>query len=97
MSENTEYIIITDDRLWRSALRDVVTLASVVGIIGIGWFLDSSAMQWAGFVVAALMLIALAGASRKRRKTPQEAAKYLRDKFGVTASSVIAPGESDAE
>ena len=38
------------------------------GLIGLGVFVDSAAMQWAGFVVAFLGLIGMAANAEKRNK-----------------------------
>jgi hypothetical protein len=63
--------------------RAFMTTFVVVTIIGTGWFLSSAAMQWAGF--ALLCVVAIGYVSAQKKYTPQQAADYLRDKYGVRA------------
>lgn len=86
MAEKTkDTIIYVRQGFLTSLASDAVTFATVAGIIGIGAWLDSSAMQWAGFIMAAL-IIASRGRTMmdKLRMTPQEAADRLLADFGVT-------------
>jgi hypothetical protein len=86
MSEKTkDMVIYVRQNFWQSIASDAVTFSTVAGIIGIGAWLDSSAMQWAGFIMAAL-LIGSRGKSMmdKLRMTPQQAADRLLAEFGVT-------------
>ncbi len=43
-----------------SIWRTCAALLSIIAVIGVGALLDSSAMQWAGFIVWGLMMIGIA-------------------------------------
>ena len=59
----TQVIVLRES--WKSSIAsDAVTLATVIAPIGVGVWLDSAAMQWAGF-----MLFALSVVGRAARKT----------------------------
>ena len=47
-------VILIHETVAQSWGRDAGTFAMFVGLIGLGWALDSTPMQWAGFVVAIL-------------------------------------------
>lgn len=62
MSEKQLPTVILIRETWLSSLiSDAGTFALFAGLIGLGWLLGSSAMQWSGFVVAAFMTFARAG------------------------------------
>lgn len=84
--KNTEIIMIRET-LMQSILRDAVSVGCAGGLIGFGVLLDSAAMQWFGFVLAAFFLLAVSARTLKAspRMTPQEAADYLRQTYGVEA------------
>jgi hypothetical protein len=67
---------VTHARNWRYT---AVFYALLFGLIGLGVFVDSAAMQWAGFVVAFLALVGMAATAEKRNKglTIAEARKRL--------------------
>ena len=77
MSEKTkiEFIIIHESVL-KSWMRDASTFALFAGLIGFGAFLDSSAMEWCGFFVAIVVLLAKASKTAKRM-TREEAIRHL--------------------
>lgn len=84
MSENHDWIVLSKAPLLKLLTRSVITLMTVVGIIGVGLYLQSEAMQWAGFVL--LIFIAIGnGINPPKNKTPQQAADYLLKEYGVTA------------
>lgn len=85
--ENLKVMVITES-FWESIVRDIVTFAAVVIPIGIGNFVGSSAMEWAGFILTAFFIMGrLARLCKEQtRFSPAEAAAFLRDKYGVTAS-----------
>ena len=69
---------------WRELWEDFCSFSVLVGIFGVGWFFDSSAMQWFGFFCAFLIMLSRASAVTKKM-TPQETADFLRDEYGVAA------------
>jgi hypothetical protein len=69
-------ILIIHESVKHSLARDAGTFALVVGVIGTGVFLQSSAMQWAGFIMLALAALALASNGDKRM-TVTQARAYL--------------------
>ncbi len=85
MSDTTKIIFLRQS-VTESILSDIATFVMVVGVIGIGRYLDSSAMQWVGFLLVTVVLIGKAVAVGKDgpRMTPQAAADYLLEKFYVT-------------
>lgn len=50
-------VIIIRETAWKSWLSDASTFGLFCALIGVGWLLDSSAMQWAGAIVAFLSII----------------------------------------
>ena len=73
-------IIVIREPVVLSILRDCVTFALFVALIGIGVWLDSAAMQWVGaiigFMVIALISVKLSKTYKKM--TPQEAINHIR-------------------
>lgn len=65
MKTKTEFVMIHETTL-KSWLRDVGTFGWTAAIIGLGWLLDSDAMQWFGAVVAFIILIGRAKGSAHR-------------------------------
>ena len=86
MSEDSEIITIIDDRFWQSALNNAITFIVVVGVMGVGWLLGSSAMQWVGFVMLFLILLGRASDMNKSRMSAQAAADHLAEKYNVVAT-----------
>lgn len=83
-----DQIVIHEENFWLSVVRDTYTFLIAFALIGAGVLLDSAAMQWMGFVLTALFLIAKASGLKSRAmKTPQEAANYLWDKYGVRSQA----------
>lgn len=85
-AEEPQSVVILHESVFQSVVRDLFTFAMVVGIIGVGVVVGSSAMQWVGFLMVITFLFAK-GLQRKVKsiKTPQEAAYWLKAKFGVSA------------
>ena len=84
--DDRKLITVVDSRLWASVLSDLITVSLLVGVIGIGWFVESPAMELAGFILISIFIVARA--ARSHRMTAQEAVDHLVEKYGVTPSSV---------
>lgn len=82
----TEQIIWVRESLLESFLSDLTSFVMACGLTGMGWWLGSTAMQWIGFVVFWMSLFALARGDTKR-KSPQEAADLLYEKYRVVAKT----------
>lgn len=81
----TDLLLVTESFLV-SACNDIVSGMIFVSIIGIGRAIDSPAMEWCGAIVAWVCILGIANSWRnKGRKKPQEAADYLRARYGVVA------------
>lgn len=79
-------IVIIYESIRQAAVRDFVSLGFACSVIGLGWFLDSEAMQWVGFVIWLLWMMGRArDVMNSNKKTPQQAADWLKSKFGVSA------------
>lgn len=63
----TPEIIIISKRFPDFLIRVAANVASVIAIIGVGVYLQSAAMQWAGFAMLALLLILKALVAPKLR------------------------------
>ena len=61
-----EMVVIVDNRLWQSLGRDIATLGTFVSMIGLGVFLQSSAMQWVGGLIWFLWVIGRAAIVEKK-------------------------------
>lgn len=80
-------VVLLHETVAQSLLRDAGTFCMLVACMGVGWFLDSSAMQWAGFIMFFLFIFGrVMGTAKNNQKTPQAAADWLKEKFGVVAS-----------
>lgn len=60
----TRFFIIHES-VAESWLKDAGTLAMFLGLIGIGWLIDSSAMQWSGAIIGFIFIIATAKMENK--------------------------------
>ena len=84
-------IILLHETVKESIINDFTSFFLAVALIGIGVYLQSDAMQWIGFILTAISIMAN-GLRMKRvmqRKTPQEAADYLLYKYNVIASREV--------
>jgi DNA-directed RNA polymerase subunit M/transcription elongation factor TFIIS len=82
----TERVFYIQESLGQSLARDLGTFSAVGGVIGLGWWLQSPAMQWFGFVLISLWFMGrIKGVYEKTRVSPQEAANRLLVDYGVTA------------
>lgn len=78
-------ILVINESLAQSLGRDIGSFATIAGLIGLGAYIGSSAMEWAGFLIAALIIC---GRSQKLGKglSPQAAADWLASEYGVTGA-----------
>lgn len=73
-----KYIIVSDDRLWKSIARDTYSFVTLLSMVGIGWLIDSAALQWIGGMMWILFTLArVSKAATDRRMTISEAREYL--------------------
>lgn len=80
MTIKQEHVVIIHETVVKSWLRDLSTFALFSAMIGVGWFLDSSAMQWMGAIIAFITILARAtGLHKKNRKNIAEARLFLDD------------------
>lgn len=76
MTDKTHYIVLAHETASQSWARDASTLALFLGLVGFGVLLESAPLQWAGFIVAFLVILAKAGTLAKRM-TIAEAREFL--------------------
>lgn len=74
-------IVIVYQTAFQSFISDAATLATVTIPIGLGWLMQSPAMQWLGFIMSLLLLVAkaqgrLGGVNTKL--TPAQAIEWLK-------------------
>ena len=85
MAEKTKtQIIVIHETVLQSWARDIGTFAMFFALIGIGWLINSSAMQWAGAIIAFIAIVqrasgkverlTIAGAREKLDELEHEAA-----------------------
>ena len=81
-------IVIIRETTAQSVIRDLVSVTCPAALIGLGVFLDSSAMQWFGFLLSALFLVGVAARILRTsvKMTPQEAADHLKESYGAEAA-----------
>jgi hypothetical protein len=76
--EDKQTVIIIRETMLEGLVSDLGTVAVFGGLIGVGWFLDSTAMQWGGFVIGCVYLLGRAsGMVQKNRMTIAQARKKL--------------------
>lgn len=75
MKKETEFVILHESVI-QSWVRDSSTFALFASLIGVGIYLDSSAMQWIGFFVAVITIMARSS-GKVKRMTKQQAIDYL--------------------
>lgn len=79
MSEKTKIqFIIIHESVLKSWMRDASTFALFASLIGLGVVLDSGVMQWCGFFVGVIVLLAKSSNTAKRM-TREQAIKHLQD------------------
>lgn len=70
-------ILILYETPLKSWLVDASTFAMTGGMIWLGWFFDSAAMQWIAFVVFLIMTISVALGKSDKKCTIAEARERL--------------------
>lgn len=78
IKQETQFIILHETVL-QSWARDASSFTLFAGLIGLGILLESSAMQWAGFLVAMTVLFSRVGKMSVKRMTREEAIRYLQE------------------
>ena len=80
-------VLVLHESAKESIISDVFTVLSIGTPITLGWMMGSDAMQWFGFILGMFSTFIMALRSRKLkfRRTPQEAADYLKERYGVQA------------
>lgn len=71
-------VIVLKESLAQSIARDAVTFVTCAGLVGLGWWIGSDAMQWIGGVMFVFSLaVRMAGVVQKNKFTIAEARKRL--------------------
>lgn len=86
MSEKQEiFVKLYPMRTWyRELWSDFCTFSTVAALFAVGWWFDSSAMQWFAFVTSILIIAGKAN-GRIKKFSPQEAADFLSAEYDVRA------------
>lgn len=71
-------VIVIRETVMESWISDASTYALFMALIGPGVYLGSSAMQWAGLIIALVTCLAKANARRKDM-TKEEAIKFIHE------------------
>ena len=76
-NKTTEVILLHES--WRESVKsDATTFATIALVIGLGSYLESSAMQWVGFVFVILSVVGRSvRKGNKHRMTVKEARQRL--------------------
>lgn len=87
MKLKPDMVVIIDDRLWKSIASDAVSTFILLATVGLGWFLDSTALQWiAGIIWFLGMIGKLEGRKKQGKMTISEARDFLNKLEGDTPS-----------
>lgn len=78
-AEPEKVYVVVRETVTQSWLRDAGTFATFAALIGLGVFLDSTAMQWAGFLIAVVTVVARTGTAHRNlfRGTRSEVIQHL--------------------
>jgi hypothetical protein len=91
-STEADIIILATETVAMSWARDASSLLLAVVMTGIGRLLYIPPLEWIGAVFFIMSFAASTSALRNRyRKTPQQAADYLRDRYGVFTENAETP------
>lgn len=84
MSDEPDMVCLYDSRIgfWG---RHFVSYSTLLGMIGIGRWIESDALQWVAAVIWFIGIMGFAiSYSKQQAKTPQAAADYLLKAYAVT-------------
>lgn len=70
-------VIILHESTRSSIIKDVFTFVMIVGVIGVGSLMQSSAMQWAGFVMLAFAFLGAIREAKNHVYSIEEARRRL--------------------
>lgn len=70
-------VIIVHESVLKAIVTDAVTYIMVVGVIGTGWLLGSSAMEWIGFLALLITAFLVALGKSDKQMTIKEAREFL--------------------
>ena len=79
MDSKDTTVIVLHETILQSIVRDVGTLAMFVVLIGIGWLIDSNAMQWFGGLIAFIVTCGEATAIYNKSRHSLASARALLD------------------
>ena len=80
------HVILIDHGPRRRLLAAMISFLFIAAVIGAGRWMESAAMQWLGFLVLILTALSWSATDRKNSlKTPQQAADWLAETYGVRA------------
>lgn len=78
--KNITITIVNNSSVWNNLIRIWAVFNGVVVPIGIGVLVQSTAMQWAGFILGLMIILAIGkGRLKQHRYTTVEAAKAALD------------------
>lgn len=84
--EKTPLIILATETALLSWARDASSFVMAAAMTGVGRLLNIVPLEWIGAVLFMLTLVSSASALRRSyRKTPQQAADFIKGRYGVTA------------
>jgi len=69
-------VIIVHETILKSVVVDATAFALFLSLIGVGWFLNSNAMQWVGAIIGFITIVAQSSV-RTKRCTIAQARKKL--------------------
>ena len=74
-------IIILRESILESVVKDVTTFLTFAALIGLGWWIESGAMQWFGGGLAFLFIVARAAMARAKVNYTLKEARELLDRL----------------
>jgi len=78
----SDKVIVIQESLVESVLRDILTNVMLIAVVGLGVFLESAALQWIAGVMWIITVLALVSRmmGNNRRMTTAEAIEYLQER-----------------